>query len=137
MVGLGDELYGFTGLGAEGGGVYDLLADTGDFGGERAFWFQVIPEAMDHVLDGVLEGWGDGVDGEVMTFGVLLILDSDGGFVVVAGDGAGGAFEDEAAFGLGLVGPGVGERAPAGFELGESRGVACDGDAMFIDFEAA
>jgi hypothetical protein len=91
---------------------------------------------VDEVFDGIAEGGGEGVGGDVEAFGAGASLDADGGFVVVGGDGAFRAFEDEAALGLGLMGPWVGERAPAGFEAAETEGVAGDGDAVFVDFEA-
>jgi hypothetical protein len=134
--GSGEEREGLFFLGGEEGGVGDLLADAGDGGGEGALDGGVGLEAVDEVGDGVVVrgleiGGGDGFAAG-MTFG----LEADGGFVVVGAEGALGAFKDEAAFGLGLVCPWIGEGAPAGFEFGEAAIVSGDGDAVFVDFEA-
>ena len=64
------------------------------------------------------------------------------GYTIIMGDshtcthGAFGAFDDEAAFGLGLQGPGVGESAPTGLEGRETGVVAGDGDGLFVDLKA-
>ncbi len=123
-------------LGALVGGVGDLLAEAGDFDGERANQRGAGFEVVEDVLDGVAVGGGGGFDGDGVAFRVGAGLDPEGFGVVVAGDRAFGAGEDEAALGLGLMGPGVGEGAPAGFGFAETEGVAEDGDGVFIDFEA-
>ena len=67
---------------------------------------------------------------------MLTRLDADGRLVVVGADRARGADDDEAALGLRLEGPGIGERAPARLELGEADGVARDGDAVLVHLQA-
>lgn len=123
-------------LGALVGGVGDLLAEAGDFEGERANQRGAGFEVVEDVLDGVAVGGGGGFDGDGVAFGVGAGLDPESFGVVVAGEGAFGAGEDEAALGLGLMGPGVGEGAPAGFGFAEAEGVAEDGDSVLVHFEA-
>ena len=87
------------------------------------------------MLDGIAVRGEDGIDRDLVAFRAGAGLDADGGFVVVARNGAVGAFEDEAALGLGLVGPGIGEGAPAGFAFAEAEAVAefcCRSDNAFV-----
>ena len=107
-------------LGALEGGVGDLLAEAGDFEGEGANQRGAGFEVVEDVLDGVAVGGGGGFDGDGVAFRVGAGLDPEGFGVVVARDRAFGAGEDEAALGLGLMGPGIGEGAPAGFGFAEA-----------------
>ena len=74
--------------------------------------------------------------GDVFALRTGLGLQAHMILVVVRGDGAFLADHHEAALGLGLVDPRIGESAPAGFELGEAGGVAGHGDAVLVDFQA-
>jgi hypothetical protein len=71
-----------------------------------------------------------------MGFWAAPCLGGDEVIVVVGGEGAFGSCDDEAASGLGLDGPGVGEGSPTGLEFGEAVGVSGDDDGVFIDFES-
>ena len=69
--------------------------------------------------------------------GALAGLQGDEGVVVVAGDRCRRVpTSTKPHFGCGWMRPGVGERAPAGLELGEAAGVAADGDRMLVDLDA-
>lgn len=87
------------------------------------------------MLDGIAVRGEDGIDRDLVAFRAGAGLDADGGFVVVARNGAVGAFEDETALGLGLVGPGIGEGAPAGFAFAEAEAVADDGDGVLVHLQ--
>lgn len=136
MVESADQRQGAFLLGALVGGVGDLLAEAGDFEGEGADEGGAGFEVVEDVLDGVAVGSGGGFDGDGVAFGVGAGLDPEGFGVVVAGDRAFSAGEDEAALGLGLMGPGISEGAPTGFGFAEAEWVAEDGDGVFVDFEA-
>ena len=120
---------------AGGGSIDDLLADSSDLGVEWAE-FEVAPvDGVEEILDGVFEGWSDVIDGNGVAFGGGVGLDAEFGGVIGDADRASGSTEDKAAEGLGLENPGIGEGPPAGFDFGETVGVAADGHAVFIDFE--
>ena len=120
---------------AAGGGVDDLLADSGDLGVKWAEFEVATVDGVEEILDGVFEGWSDAIDGNGVAFGGGVGLDAEFGGVIGDADRASRATEDKAAEGLGLENPGIGEGPPAGFDFGETVGVAADGHAVFIDFE--
>ena len=70
-------------LGGLQGGVDEALAFSGDSGVERAFHGLIVREAVDEILDGVLEGGGEIVGREILSLWAILGLDADGGFQVV------------------------------------------------------
>ena len=81
-----------------------------------------VPSGRGSTRQGVALGPGAGLEGHVI--GVIL-----------AGQRAVLAHEGEAAGGLGLMGPGVGEGAPARLHPGEARPVAAHGDRVLIDLD--
>jgi len=120
-------------FGTSVGGIDEELPSSGDFEREWAGDGFVVGNAVGEVFDGVLEI--EFPDGFVVAFRVFTILDAKGLGVVGAGDGAVSAFDDEAASGLRLVDPRVGEGAPTGFKFGKSHVVTDHGDAVFVDFQ--
>src|SRR5690349_7731655 len=109
----GDKVDRFAAGRAEDSAVDDLLADPGDARRKRTFDCGVMTNAMDHVLHGVLIRGLQLVDPNMLAVGFAFRLDADRRLVIVAANRAVSAFEDEATFGLGLVLPGIGKRAPS------------------------
>ena len=123
-------------LGAEARRVGDPLTLARDRPARRARDGLAALEAVQDVRDRGLLVRRHHVDRHVEALGSLLGLHAQRRRVVEARRRALRPGHHEAASGLGLRRPGIGERAPARLERRQARGVPCRDDAVHVHLEA-
>src|SRR5258708_1548737 len=116
MAGLYDQGNRSSFTGALDGAIDDLLADAGDGWRERTFDLQIVHDAVQHVFDGIPQRRLRHINRNLPAILMFARLQANGLLVVVAADRAFLANQNEAALGLWLMSPGIGEGAPAGFK---------------------
>src|SRR5262245_59792220 len=91
---------------------------------------------MNQILDWILVGRLQLIHRNLMRLRALLRLDANHRFEIITADRARASDYDEAAFGLWLMCPRVGERAPSRLVFRQTAFVAGDGHTVFVDFQA-
>src|ERR1700733_14030454 len=90
---------------------------------------------MEHVLNWLAERRFQFVGGNLVDDRVGATLHPDMRVVIITRNRALRTDDDKTAFGLRLGDPGIGEGAPAGFELRQAVGVAANGDGVLVDLQ--